>query len=174
MVNSASKPENGALLQEKVLFSWQAYERPFDKKGKEFYLNAGAILAVICLVIFIAEGWVPVALLLSLAFLYYILNTVEPRKIEYSLTNKGIRIKDKLIDWGSIASFWIEKKRDFSLLILGVNFPPGKLSLVINKEDGEKIKSLAKNYALEQEIPPSTAERLLGWFSTKLQKQKSE
>jgi len=89
MVNSALESEGGALSQEKVLFGWQAYERPFEKKGKEFYLNAGAILAVICLVIFIAEGWVPVVLLLSLAFLYYILNTVEPRKTEYSFTNRG-------------------------------------------------------------------------------------
>jgi hypothetical protein len=157
------------LVQEQVFFSWQAYLRPFEKKSKEFYLNSGAVLAVISLIIFIAEGWVPVVLLIALSFLYFILHNVEPEKVEYKITNFGVRIKDNIIPWENIISFWIEEEKDYNKLILGTNFIPGKMEIVTEKKDKEKIESVLKNYVVKQPIPPSSLEKLAGWFSAKMQ-----
>lgn len=169
MENSAPKHTNFIPTQEKIIFSWQTYIRPFEKKTKEFYLNSGAVLAVISLIIFIAEGWVPVALLVAFSFLYFILHNIEPEKIEYQITNFGIRIKDDLITWDKFISFWIEEKKDYNRLILGTTFLPGKMELVTNKKDKEKIELIVKDYLVKQPISPSSLEKIAGWFSAKMQ-----
>lgn len=156
-------------VQEKVLFSWKAYLRPFEKKSREFYLNAGAVLAVVSLVIFIAEGWVPVVLLVAFAFLYFILHSVEPEVVDYHITNFGLRVKDKLVSWSDITNFWIEEKGEICKLIIGTAFLPGKLELVVDKKDKEKIKLTMKEYVLEQVTPPSSLEKLASWFSSKIE-----
>lgn len=169
MENSVPKEETKGV-EEKIIFSWQAYVRPFEKKNREFYLNSGAILAVVGLVVFIAEGWVPVVLLVALSFLYFILHNIEPEKIDYKITNFGIRIKEQLITWGQFTNFWVEEKESYNKLILGTIFLPGKVELVTEKKDKEKIESTVSKYLIKQFIPPSSLDKLAGWFSSKMQR----
>ncbi len=157
-------------VQEKVLFSWKAHIRHFEKKSKEFYINALAIFSVIALIIFIAEGWVPVILLISLGFLYFVMHSVEPEIVDYQITNLGIRIKDKLIDWGQITNFWITEKEGSAKLNLGITTIPGKIEIVIEPKDKEKIKNTLQEYLPEVEIPPSSLDKLANWFSAKIEK----
>ncbi|BCX14424.1 MAG: hypothetical protein KatS3mg088_107 [Patescibacteria group bacterium] len=169
MENPVPSKEIPKPIQEKILFSWKAPLRPFEKKSKEFYLNASAVLAVVSLVIFIAEGWVPVILLIAFAFLYFILHSVEPEIVDYQITNFGIKIKDKLISWNDIANFWVEEKNNICKLVIGTVFLPGKMEIVIDKKDKEKIKSIIKDYVLEQTSPPSTLEKFVDWLSSKIE-----
>jgi hypothetical protein len=172
MENSAqenNQDQTNKLIQEEILFSWKEYERPFERKSREFYLNTGAILAVISLIIFIAEGWVPVILLIAFSFLYYVMHTIEPRIIDYYITNFGLKIQDKTISWNDIYSFWIEERENYNKLALLINFIPGKIDIVTKKEDKEKIESIMKQYAVNQPIPPSRIEKILGWFSSKIE-----
>lgn len=169
MENPVPSKEIPKPIQEKTLFSWRANLRPFEKKSKEFYLNAGAILSVVSLIIFIAEGWVPVILLIAFAFLYFILHSVEPEIVDYQITNFGIKIKNELISWDKITNFWIEEKNNICKLVIGTVFLPGKLEIVIDKKDKEKIKSIVKDYVLEQANPPSTLEKLVNWLSSKIE-----
>lgn len=170
MESSAPEKNTQKPIQEKVLFSWKAHVRHFEKKSKEFYINATAVFSVIALIIFIAEGWVPVVLLISLGFLYFVMHSVEPEIVDYQITNFGIRIKDKPIDWARFTNFWITEKAGAAKLNLGMVTVPGKMELVIDQKDKDKIKNTLRGYLPEVEIPPSALDKLSGWFSAKIEK----
>lgn len=170
MENSASEKNLQNPIQEKVLFSWKAHIRHFEKKSKEFYTNALAVLSVIALIIFVAEGWVPVVLLISLGFLYFVMHSVEPEIVDYQITNFGIRIKDKLINWDKTTNFWITEDKNTTKLNLGITTIPGKMELIINPEDKDKIKNTLREYLPEIEIPPSTFDKITNWFLSKIEK----
>ncbi|MDP1760059.1 MAG: hypothetical protein Q8L01_01165, partial [Candidatus Woesebacteria bacterium] len=91
---------------EKDLVIWIAPARPFKRRDKQFYLTIISIAGLVSLIIFLAEGVMPVILIVSLIFLYYVMSTVQPENIEYKITNKGIKIAGKRTGWESFARFW--------------------------------------------------------------------
>src|SRR3989344_1449467 len=52
--------------------------RPFKTRSREFYVTLFAITGLVGLILFIAEGAMPVVLLIAIVFLFYILSTVAP------------------------------------------------------------------------------------------------
>lgn len=162
--------ENNSTLKEleKDLLVWTAPSRPFKRRDKQFYLTTISIAGIVCLILFLAEGAMPVILIISLIFLYYVLSTVEPEKIEYKITNKGIKVGDKRTIWQFLGRFWFSQRHDSLLLILETGFLPGRMELVINSEIKENIKNILKDYLVEEEIPPSNLDKVINWFSKKL------
>ena len=77
---------------ERNLVTWTAPARPFKRRDRQFYVTTFAIAGIVSLVLFLAEGVMPVILIISLVFLYYVLSTVEPENIEYKATTRGIKI----------------------------------------------------------------------------------
>lgn len=158
----------GDIEQEKDLLTWMAPGRPFKRRNREFYVTIIAIAAIVGLVIFIAEGWVPVILLISLIFLFYIMSTVEPDPVEYAITNRGIKVAGKRTDWEIMGRFWFSKRFDSELLIIETAILPGRLELVINEEVKEKITENLSKYLLHEEAPPSWLDRLANTLSKRL------
>lgn len=157
---------------EKVLYKWIAPARPFKRRNREFYVTVIAIIGVVGLILFFAEGVMPVILLISLVFLFYILNTVEPENIEYQITNLGIKVAGKLNDWQTLYRFWFSKRFDNHLLILQTAFIPGRLEIVYDKKDKEEIKNILEKYIPQEEAPPSNLDRLTNWIGKKLPNSK--
>jgi hypothetical protein len=162
------KPITGRIEQEKDLYKWTAEARPFKRRNREFWVTVIAIAGIAGLILFLVEGVMPVILIISLVFLFYILTTVEPGKIEYKLTNRGVKIADKNTSWNVIVRYWFGNRFDSTLLIFETDILPGRLELVINKSDKDKIKKALKNYVLEEETPPSYMDRTASWLSSKL------
>lgn len=153
---------------EKVLFSWTAAARPFKRRTREFYVTIITIAIIVGLILFLTEGFMPVVLLISLIFLFYILNTVEPERIEYKITNQGLKIADKKTEWELLNRFWFTKRYDSELLILGMNVVPGRMELVVNSSDKETLRKTISRYLSEEEIPPSFLDKAANWFAKKL------
>jgi len=63
---------------ERDLVVWIAPARPFKRRDRQFYVTTFAIAGIVSLILFLAEGLMPVLLIVSLVFLYYVLSTVEP------------------------------------------------------------------------------------------------
>ena len=153
---------------EKELISWFAPSRPFKRRDKEYYITLVAIAAIVGLVLFLVEGFMPVILVISIVFLFYVMNTVEPENIEYKVTNRGIKVADKRNDWEMLNRYWFTKRFDTQLLIIeSLNFP-GRLEVVVNEEIKEKLRSILNDYIKEEEIPPSFLDKAANWFSKKL------
>ena len=153
---------------EKLLFSWKAPARAFKKREREFWVRLIVIASIFGFILFIVEGAMPVVLLIALVFLFYILSTVEPETIEYAVTNKGIKVADRRNDWELFTRFWFTKRLNTDLLILETLVVPGRLELVINDSDKEKIRKTLSLYIPEEEAAPTRMDKASDWVSKKL------
>ncbi len=156
------------IAPEKDLFKWIAPARPFKRRDREFWVTVISIAAIAGLILFLIEGVMPVILIISLVFLFYILTTVEPENIEYKVTNRGVKIADKRTDWEAINRFWFSRRFNSELLVVETFSLPGRLEFVINKKDKDGIRKVLKDYVLEEEAPPSYLDKTANWFSKKL------
>ena len=153
---------------EKELFSWSAPARPFKKRDREYYVTVVAIASIVGLILFIAEGIMPVILLVSLIFLFYIINTVEPENISYKITTKGIKFAETLNGWSILKSYCFSRRLDNDLLILQTTSLTGRLEMVINTADKENIKEILKKYLPEEEVEPTFLDKTTNWIGKKL------
>ncbi|WKZ25386.1 MAG: hypothetical protein QY322_03275 [bacterium] len=153
---------------EKELFTWVAPARPFKRRDRHFYVTTISIAAMVCLILFLAEGAMPVILIISLIFLYYVMSTVPPDNIEYRITNKGIKVGDRRVDWQFLGRFWFGKRYDSELLILETSFIPNRMELVITPESKEQIIKTLSEYLVQEEVSPSRLDKAIDWFSKKL------
>ena len=154
--SSSLKPE-----LEKDLVTWIAPARPFKRRDRQFYLTTVSIAGIVCLILFLAEGAMPVILIVSLIFLYYVMSTVAPENLEYKITNKGIKVGGKTTEWQFLGRFWFGKRYDSELLVLETAFLPNRMELVIKPEVKEEIKKNLKEYLVEEEISPSKLDKAI-------------
>lgn len=155
-------------VPEKDLVAWTAASRPFKRRNREFYITLIAIAAIVGLVLFLVEGFMPVILIISLVFLFYVLSTVEPEKIEYKITSEGIQIAGRRTDWNLISRFWFSRRFESQLLVIQTLSLSGRLELVIEPEKKEEIRKALLKYVPEEEVSPSGIDRAAIWFSKKL------
>lgn len=153
---------------EKDLVTWSAPARPFKRRDREFYVTLAAMAGIVALILFLVEGFMPVLLIISLFFLFYVLSTVEPENIEYKITTKGIKIEGRRTDWGNLGRFWFSRRFDHDLLIIESANLPGRIELVISTERKEEVRRALSAYLFEEEVPPSPLDKAANWFSKKL------
>jgi hypothetical protein len=162
--NSATDPKK----PEKELFAWAAPSRPFKRRDREFYVTIIAIAFIIGLILFFVEGVMPVILIISLIFLFYVLSTVEPESIIYKITNKGINVAGRETTWEFLSRFWFSKRFNSTLLVFETTRIPGRLELVVNASDKDDLRKVISKYISEEEAPPSFLDKSANWFSKRL------
>lgn len=150
---------------ERDLVTWEAPSRPFKRRNKQFFVTVFAMAGIVALVLFLAEGAMPAVLIISLVFLYYVLSTVEPDKAEYKVTTRGVKVSGKLTEWQYLNKFWFSKRFDSDLLIMDTRLIPGRIELVINPEDKDRIKKEVSSYIPFEEGSPSGLDKLTDWAS---------
>lgn len=178
-MESASKPTQSTLNTEpqtvvvrrepeKDLVIWTAASRPFKRYGRRFYVTVFSIVGIISIILFVAEGLMPVVLLISLIFLFYVLSTVKPEKIEYKITNKGVKIAGKETPWQNIIRFWFYNKSGTDVLLFDTTLFPGRMQLVVDSEIKDSLKKEISAYVPYEEKPPSAMDKLMDWVVKKL------
>jgi len=147
--------------EEKTLFEWEAPERSFKKRDKDFWITAIAILVLFSVVlVFIKEFFLIVALV-SVLFLYYVLSTVPPQNIKNKITNRGISFGEAKYGWDLLIRFWFKKNLNSELLEFETNLRiPRQISLVINEADKEKIKGIVLKKIPLVESSPNFVDKL--------------
>ena len=153
---------------ERDLVTWIAPARPFKRRDRQFFVTTFAIAGIVGLVLFLAEGIMPVLLIVSLVFLYYVLSTVEPESVEYKITTKGIKIAEKRTEWQYLTRFFFSKRLDSDLMIIETINIPGRIEFVINEEIKESLKKEVSAYIPYEEIQAGTLDKLTSWFAQKL------
>ncbi len=152
---------------EGTVFSWKAPIRPFKRRDREFWITTIVIAVIFGLILFLIEGVMPVILIVSIIFLFYVLSTVEPEEIDYKITNKGIKIVNRTTLWELLTRYWFSKRYNSKLLIFEMITLPGRLELVIHEKDKESLKKHLNKYVVEEEVPPSNLDRTANWLSKK-------
>ncbi len=154
--------------QERELVSWTAPARPFKRRDRQFFVTTFAMAGIVGLILFFAEGIMPVLLIIALTFLYYVLSTVEPEKVEYRVTNKGVKIAGKGTGWQLLNKFWFGKRFDSEVMIFDTVIIPGRIEFVITPEVKDRLKKEVSAYIPYEEVPASNLDKLTGWFAGKL------
>lgn len=153
---------------EKVLFSWKAPTHAFRKKNREFWVKIVAVVSLLGFIFFIAEGIMPVILLVSVLFLFYVLSVTEPETIECSITNKGINISERKNLWELFKGFTFTSRAGVNFLVLNMFALPGKMELIMDEKDKSKIVSVLTKYIPEEELSTGRFDKVSEWVSNKI------
>lgn len=178
-MESAHQPADGTLNKdpqevvikrepERDLITWTAPSRVFRRYGRKAYVTLFSIVGIVSIIIFIAEGLMPVILLAALVFLFYTLSTIQPENIEYKITNRGIKIAGKETKWQEMTSFWFITRTGGEILGFDTIVFPSKMELVINPEIKDDLKREISAYLPYEEKTPSAMDKLTVWFSKKI------
>lgn len=153
---------------EKVLLTWTAAARPFKRRSREFYVTLISAVGLLGAILFLVEGLMPVILLGTLVFLFYVLSTVAPENVEYKITTFGIRFAGQLTEWSKLGRFWFVNRLGTDLIVFEVYVLPGRLELVAPKSEHNKIEETLKKYLIKEEVPPGIFDKAAQWASKKL------
>jgi 4-amino-4-deoxy-L-arabinose transferase-like glycosyltransferase len=164
--NSEDKsPNPEKIIQEKSLISWSAPSRPFKRRSKDFYTTVIVMAALFGLVLFLVEGLMPILLLISLVFLFYVMSTIEPENIDYEITNLGIKIAGKRTDWKAMGRFWYAKRFGSELLVIETTNLVGRMEIMVKPEVKEQVTKIISQHLLHEQVPPSSLDKLASWSS---------
>lgn len=138
----------------KELFSWQAPSRIFIPRDKKWFTNIFLIVLIISVVLLFIREFILIGVAMSVTFVSYMLATVPPEEIDNKITNHGVTTAGHSYLWAELADFWLVKKYGKTLLHINtlVGFP-GRLSLIVNESDEEKIKDILAQYIPYREVP---------------------
>lgn len=153
---------------ERDIITWTAPARPFKRYGRKFYITVFSLVGIVGIIFFIAEGIMPVVLLISLTFLFYVLSTVQPEDVEYKVTNRGVKIAGKQTLWQNMVRFCFSQKSGVEMLVFDTVSLPGRMELVIKPELKEGLKKEISAYIPYEEISPSFLDKIVNWVIKKL------
>ncbi len=86
---------------------WSAYEHNYRSRGRYWFLYP-LIIAIAGFVFSLVTGNYLFAAFIGISFLLVMYHIKQvPHVLSYGITKQGVRMGEKIIDMGSISSFWI-------------------------------------------------------------------
>jgi len=154
--------------QEELVFQWQAPSRPFKKRKRQYFTSIATIVLLLCLILFFAGQVLPVAVVIAVAFLSYVMATIPPHVITNSITTFGIHNENDFYSWDEFGRFWFENKYDDEILFIEVSRFPFRLSLLVGKEDPKLLEEILSEILIYEKPPLTETERLTAWLQKKV------
>lgn len=150
----------------KTLLSWSAPGRPFQKKGKEYFLNILIIMFLVEVVLFLFSQFALMALVLSLVFLAFALSIVPPHDFHYKITTEGVMVEDHFFLWQELYDFSFRKHSGEEVLILGTKaWYPGELTIVLGQMHKEQVRdTLLQFLPFREYVKPTFMEKAANWL----------
>lgn len=137
--------------EKKTILEWQSPARSFKKRDREVFLTFGAIIALICVIFLFIREFLAIAVFLSLYFVFWVLNTVEPEKVSHKVTNFGIETGGRIYKWEDLTRFWFTQKWGKTILNVDTKkMLPGRLLILLGPEKETVKKSLIKHLPFEK------------------------
>jgi hypothetical protein len=154
--------------QEELLLGWVAPSRSFKPRKRQYYTTIAAIVLLICLILFFAGQFLPIAVVISVAFLAYILASVPPEQIEHYFTTYGVRVDNNIYYWDELGRFWFTTKYDQPILHIEVSRFPFRLTMLLGEVPVEEVRGILALALIEQQPQPSFYERAADWLQKKI------
>lgn len=154
--------------EEKVLMVWEADERPFERKGKEFFSTVVVLALLVSIILYFIEGVMPVLVVWAIVFMVWAVYKTEPGKVKNAVTNKGLITGENFYAWQEMENFWFEGRGEQRLLRVLLNRFPGQIILVCGKEEEEKVEGLMKRYVRKSRPKDGWSDRAVKWMKKKM------
>ena len=107
---SEAKDEPTVSTEPAVLLSWEAPEYIKQSKGAIWFLVAGILATILIFYAVYTNSWTFAVAILIASGVYYLYHHVEPKKIQISFSETGIKIGEQNLMFSEIESFWIVYK----------------------------------------------------------------
>ncbi|TSC53107.1 MAG: Uncharacterized protein LiPW16_485 [Microgenomates group bacterium LiPW_16] len=161
--------------QEQIFISWRSPSRPFKKRQKEFFTTIGAIVFLLAVILVFIKEFLLIGVILALAFVAYVLATVEPEEVEHKITTNGLESARHFYKWEELAGFWFWEKWGQPVLIVVTKLRfPGRVVILIGGQDQEKIKNILSKYLKFYEKPEKNwMDDAAKWLAEKVPLEKS-
>ena len=138
----------------KTLLTWEASSRPFRKKDRSYYTTIAILAILLVLIAFLAREFLLIGVILSFAFVAYVLAFVPPHNIKFQISTQGITIGEDFYFWHFLDAFWFKEKDETKVLHIQTRLRfPGQLMLVLGDQDEEKVKKIVARFLPFVEVP---------------------
>lgn len=155
-------------IPEEVIVEWTAPNRPFKKRNRQFYSTVAIIVLLISLILFFAGQVLPIAVVISVAFMVYVLYSIPPGVANNKITTFGVRTDEMIYYWDELSRFWFEKQLDQDMLLFELNRFPWRVILLIKSDEKADFKELLSEVLLEQKPPDTQIDKWANWLKEKL------
>jgi hypothetical protein len=103
----------------------------------------------------------------AMIFAYWSWSAIPAEMTEFSISSRGIRVKDKLYDWYEFTRWWMTEKWGHKLLALE---SPGQVAgrLVLPLGEGikeEKVEEIMEKLLLRETPPETTLDKMGKWLT---------
>lgn len=161
--------EAAAVEEERSLMKWRSPARPFKERNREYYTTIGAIVVLLSIILIFAREFLLVAVIVSFAFVAYVLASVRPEVVEHEITTRGIRSGGKFFRWSVLGRFWFREKYGQKMVSIetGLNFP-GEIMLLVGEIDQERLKDILRVYLLHETPEPKFVDKAAKWLQEKI------
>ena len=151
----------------RMLLSWVAPNRPYRKRGKEYFVNVAIILIAIEVILFLFHQYMLMVLAFSVVFLAFTLALVPPHPFHYKISTQGITIEDHYFLWQELYDFYFKKQDGVDVLIVSTkSYLPGELTIVLGQLQPDRVKNILLPYLPFREfVKPSFIERASEWIN---------
>jgi len=165
---SAIFPGMTKPMPEELVFEWQAPSRPFKPRKRQYYTTIFLLAVLISLILFFANQFLPIAVVIAVAFLSYVLAVVPPGMVNHSLTTYGIRIEDQLYYWEELGRFWFTTKHGQNILHIEVARFPWRLTLLLGSIATDDMSAVLSEVLIKQKPPLTPIEKAAEWLQEKI------
>jgi hypothetical protein len=155
-------------IPEDIVVEWQAMSRPFKKRTRQYFTTVAVIVLLISMILFFAGQFLPIAVVVSVAFLAYVLSVVPPGMVNHSITTFGIRVEGKLYYWDELGRFWFTDKFGEKLLHIEVARFPGRITLLLGDISEADMTELLSEVLINQKPAPTVLDKAAEWIQEKI------
>jgi hypothetical protein len=153
---------------EEVIFDWTAESRPYKKRNKQYYTTVALIVFLVSLILFFAGQFLPIAVVITAAFLAYVLSSVPPHKTDILITTYGVRFDEQLYHWQELGRFWIDQRQGQDVVNIELGRFPHRITLVFDKKDEQTIVGVLSEVLLFEKPPLTSYEKASKWLAEKI------
>lgn len=157
----------------KTLLSWKAPSRVFKRRDKDYFTTLGSIVFLVIIILFFLKEWFLILAIIAFAFVTYVLATVRPEEVEYSITNKGISISGKTFPWETLKNFWFEQKLNQKIVVIQTTTSlPGRIVFVLGDKSEDEVKKTLLKYIPLEKPEDVWVDKASRWISEKVPLEK--
>ncbi len=149
-------------MNEGETFSWSAPEYEERDRSPDWFWALGVIIITGALTSIIFSNYFFAVFLLLSGGLVWFFSQKAPEWVNYELTAKGLKIKNRLYPYENIKSFWVPMEDKPLLFVRTERFFIPAFSMPIEGEDREIIKGIFLDHGvIEEEMKEHPSEKLM-------------
>lgn len=155
-------------IPEETILEWTALSRPFKQRTRQYFSTVLIIGLLISMILFFAGQTLPIAVVVAVIFLIYVLNVIPPGMVRHAITNYGIRVENQMYFWDELGRFWYTDKHKQRVLHIEVARFPGRLTLLLGDVPEAEMTELLSEVLINQQPKPTLYEQWAKWLQDKI------